>query len=116
MHDTAADHLHTIANRLHRNPVLTALMVTSLIIGVTASIAGVAAWRASSACNAQTSAPPHLVQDVRGDDRPDLVMHQALQADFVVGVGEAAHSELAASRKEAVCPCAASIGRHWQRI
>ena len=115
MQDNAADHLHMIANRLHRNPVLTALLVTSLIIGATASIAGVTAWRASSACNAQTSAAPHLAQDA-GEDRPDLMMHQALQADLALGVGEAAHSELAASRKEAACPCSASIGWHWQRI
>ncbi len=59
MQDNAADHLRNIANRLHRNPVLTALTVTSLIMGATASIAGVAAWRANSACNIQ--APPRHV-------------------------------------------------------
>jgi len=115
MQDNTADRLHTIANTLHRNPVLTALMVTSLIIGVTASIAGVAAWRASSACNIPP-APPHLVVDAGGDDRPGLMMHQALQVDLVMGVGQSAHSELAASHKDAACPCSASIGWHWQRI
>lgn len=116
MQDSAAGHLRNIANRLHRNPVLTALTVISLIMGATASIAGVAAWRANSACDTQTSAAPRLVQDAGSDARPDLMMHQALQADLAMGVGEAAHSELAASRKEAACPCSASIGWHWQRI
>ncbi|HMD29093.1 MAG TPA: hypothetical protein VKH13_11035 [Steroidobacteraceae bacterium] len=92
MQNNSASHFDAISNRLQRNPVLTAMIVTSLIIGVTASIAAVAAWRASSACIAPTS-----------DDAPrsDLLMHQALQADLV-GV--------------AACPCAASIGWHWQRI
>jgi uncharacterized protein (DUF2062 family) len=34
-----------------RNPVLTAMMVCSLVLGMTAMIAAVAAWRASSSCS-----------------------------------------------------------------
>jgi hypothetical protein len=102
MQNNSASHFDAISRRLQRNPVLTALIVTSLIIGVTASIAAVAAWRASFACIAPTSAPPHLMQGVADDaPRSVLLMHQALQADLV-GV--------------AACPCAASIGWHWQRI
>ena len=100
MQNNAASHFDAISNRLQRNPVLTAMTVTSLIIGVTTSIAGVAAWRASSACIAPTSTSPHFVQGVADDaPRSDLLMHQALQADLL-----------------AACPCAASIGWHWQRI
>jgi len=119
MQNNAANLFDGISNRLQRNPVLTAMIVTSLIIGVTASIAGVAAWRATSACIAPTSAPPHLLQGVADDARrSDLPIHQALQADLVIGVGETAHIDLAASHKDALtaCPCAASIGWHWQRI
>jgi hypothetical protein len=119
MQNNSASHFDAISNRLQRNPVLTAMIVTSLIIGVTASIAAVAAWRASSACIAPPSAPPHLVPGVADHaSRSDLLMHQVLQADLVIGVGETAHSELATSHKDALaaCPCAASIGWHWQRI
>ena len=119
MQNNAASHFDAISNRLQRNPVLTAMTVTSLIIGVTTSIAGVAAWRASSACIAPTSAPPHLVQGVAdAAARSDLLTHQALQADLVIGVGQTAHSELVTSHKDALaaCPCTASIGWHWQRI
>jgi hypothetical protein len=96
MQDKAANHFDAIANKLHRNPVLTALLVISLIMGVTASIAGVAAWRASSACIAETSALPRVVKVVVDDARNDLLVHQALQDALA-------------------CPCAASIW-HWQRI
>jgi hypothetical protein len=115
MRDKAANHFDAIANRLQRNPVLTAMMVTSLIIGLTASIAGVAAWRASSACMAETSASPHVIAD---HARSDLMSHHALQADFVARMGQTVRSELATSHTDALatCPCAASIGWHWQRI
>jgi hypothetical protein len=99
MQDHAA-YLDAILNRLHRNPVLTAMMVTSLIIGVTASIAGVASWRANSACIAERSSPP------------------ALQADLVLGVGQTTSADPAPSRKVSLsqCPCAAPSRWHWQRI
>jgi hypothetical protein len=36
---------------------------------------------------------------------------------LLIGVGQTAHSELAASHKDALaCPCAAMVGWHWQRI
>jgi hypothetical protein len=115
MQDHAAFHFDAILNR---NPVLTAMMVTSLIIVVTASIAGIASWRANTACMAERSAP-HLAQDLDHDaGRGGLMMHQALQADLVLGVGQSAPGEPAPPRKVALteCPCAASSGWHWQRI
>jgi hypothetical protein len=36
---------------LRRNPVLTAMMVSSLILGVTALVAAFTVWRASSSCS-----------------------------------------------------------------
>ena len=93
----------TILCRLRRNPVVTAMMVCSLVFGVSALIAGVKVWRESSLCTiAQTSAPPNVVQvdlDVAG--RSDLLMH----SDSAIA-GEVVSS----------CPCAASREWHWQPI
>jgi hypothetical protein len=114
MHDHAAFHFDAILNR---NPVLTAMIVTSLIFGVTASIAGVASWRAKSACIAGQSAP-QVARDLMDDaGRGDLMVRQALQADLVLAVGKTA-GEAAPSRRVALteCACAASSGWHWQRI
>src|SRR5271167_775866 len=94
----AALYFDAILYRLCRNPVLTAMMVTSLIFGVTASIAGVAVWRASSACIARTSAPPNVAQVVT-----DV-------ADLDIGAGQTTHSDSAHSRKVAsACPCTTSV-------
>jgi hypothetical protein len=115
MQDHAAFHFDAILNR---NPVLTAMLVTSLIFGMTASIAGVASWRANSACIAEQSAP-HLAQDLADHaGRGDAMMRQALQAELLLGVGQTAPGEPAPTRKVALteCPCAASNRWHWQRI
>jgi hypothetical protein len=119
MQDNAANHFDAILNRLHRNPVLTAMLVTSLIIGVTASVAGVASWRANSACIAEKTAPPHVARDLADDaGMGDVMVRQALQADLVLGVGQSGRGGAAPSRKVALteCPCAASSGWRWQRI
>jgi hypothetical protein len=111
MTDNAAYRFYAILNKLRCNPVLTAMMVTSLIFGLTASIASIEVWRASSACVAEISAPSDIAQvatDVAY--RSDLQMDEALHADVDGGL---AHSRKAAS---AACPCSASIGWRWQRI
>jgi len=36
---------------LRRNPVLTAMMVSSLVLGITALVAAFTVWRASSSCS-----------------------------------------------------------------
>jgi hypothetical protein len=106
MKDSTAYHFHALLSRLRCSPVLTAMLVTSLIFGVTASIAGIAVWRGTSACLAETSAPPNVT------------MHQALQAELVMEVGQTTPSGSALSHKvaSAACPCAASNRWHWQRI
>jgi hypothetical protein len=85
----AAHYFDAISYRLRRNPVLTAMMVCSLVFGVSALIAGIKVWRVSSTCTvAQMPAPPNVVQVVTDvATRSDLLMHQALHA---------------------TCPCAAS--------
>jgi|ERR1700675_890449 hypothetical protein len=93
----------TILCRLRRNPVLTAMMVCSLVFGVSALIAGVKVWRVSSLCTiAQTPAPPNVVHvDIDVAGRSDLPMH----------------SDSAFAREVvSACPCAASREWHWQPI
>ena len=119
MQDNTAYEFRAILKRLGRNPVLIAMTVTSLIFGATASIAGIAIWRASSACIARMSAPPNVAQVVTDvSNRGDLLMHEALQADLGLGVGPPTHGDSALPRKvaSAACPCATSIKWHWQRI
>jgi hypothetical protein len=95
---------HAIFGGLRRKPVLTAMMVTSLIYGVTASVAGIAVWKASSKCViAQSSASPNIPQmaiDVAGRGSPTMDSEST-------PVGESA---------SASCPCSASNEWHWQRI
>jgi len=41
---------HAISYWFRRNPVLTAMMVCSLVLGVTALTAGIAVWRVNFSC------------------------------------------------------------------
>lgn len=106
----AARCLQATVYRLLGNPVLTAMMVCSLVFGVAALIAGIQVWRVSSACTiGQMSAPLNVgqvVTDVAGAS--DLL---------VMGIGQTRHGA-ALARKDATpaCPCAVSRGWHWQRI
>jgi len=85
----AASYFHATLYRLRRSPVLTAMMVCSLVFGVAALAAGIKVWRVSSACTvAQTSTPLNVAQVVREVVRKDA----------------------------AACPCAASREWHWQQI
>ena len=103
---------------LHRNPVLTAMMVTFLVLGVTASLAGIASWRASSACAlAPTPAGPNDAPVVTGVAQPrDLLMHQAEHADLEMRTEQPLQSDPALSREvtSGACPCAVSTEWHWR--
>jgi hypothetical protein len=50
MRHTAARFIHLGLNSLNRRPVLTAVMVYSIAVGVAVLMAVIAAWRASSRC------------------------------------------------------------------
>jgi hypothetical protein len=53
------------ATLLRRNPVLTAMMVSSLILGITALVAAITVWRASSSCSIpHKTVLPYVVQVV----------------------------------------------------
>jgi len=50
---------------LRRNPVLTAMMVSSLVLGITALVAAITVWRASSSCSIpRRTVLPYVVQAV----------------------------------------------------
>jgi hypothetical protein len=45
------NYFRAISYILRRNPVLTAMIVSSLVLGITALIAAIAVWRVSSSCS-----------------------------------------------------------------
>ena len=67
---------------LRRNPVLTAMMVSSLMLGITALAAAITVWRASSSCSIpRKTVLPYVVQVVEATRRADvLIGHQAQHA------------------------------------
>jgi hypothetical protein len=106
-----------ILYRLHRKPVLTAMMVCSLVLGMSAVIADIRVGRVSAECaTARTSAPSNVEQDIASGS--DQLMHQALQAELVREIGQTPHRDSPLSHKDASgsCPCAVSSEWHWQRI
>jgi hypothetical protein len=120
MKNNTAYHVHATLHRLRRKPVMTAMMVCSLVFGVTAAIAGIKVWRATSVCTiAHSSALPAVLQpvaDVAGQSDL-LIQHQVLQTALSEG-GQTLQAGSALSHKNASagCPCAAPIAWHWQRI
>jgi len=59
----AAHHFRAALFKWRRNPVLTALVLYSIVFGVTALMAAFAVWLASSGCPIrQRSEPPYVVQ------------------------------------------------------
>src|ERR1700732_2706510 len=104
----AAYYLHATLNRLLQKPVLTAMMVCSLVFGATALMAGVVVWRVNSNCSIEArsglSNVGQLVTDSPGHS--DLwIDHQALQAELGVKVSQAASSGSALSNKNASAAC-----------
>jgi hypothetical protein len=68
---------------LRRNPVLTAMMVSTLVLGVTALVAAFTVWRASSSCSIpRKTVLPYVVQVVEETaSRADVLSeHQAPRA------------------------------------
>ena len=62
MGNRTVHHFRAALSRLQRNPVLTAMMVYSLVFGMTALTATIAVWRAGSDCTtSHTAVVPHAV-------------------------------------------------------
>jgi hypothetical protein len=71
---------------LRRKPVLTAMMVSTLVLGLTGLVAAFTVWRASSSCSIpRKSLHPYVVQVV-GEVVP--MQHSALSAARAMGGGE----------------------------
>jgi hypothetical protein len=104
MKTTAGDFPNAILDRLLRKPVLTAMIVMSLIYGVTASIAGIVLWRGDSGCaTAQSGAGPKVAQvawDGAGRGNPMMDGDSPSVAESV----------------STACSCTSSNQWHWQRI
>jgi hypothetical protein len=120
MKNNTAYYFQATLHKLRGKPVMTAMMVCSLVFGATAAIAGIKVWRAGSVCAiAQSSALPDVVQavtDVAGQSDL-LIQHQVLQTALTVG-GRTPQGGSALSHKNAAagCRCSAPIEWHWQRI
>jgi hypothetical protein len=111
----AAYYLHATLNRLRQKPVLTAMMVCSLVFGATALMAGVVVWRVNSNCSIEASSGLSNVGQRVTDSHSGLwIEHQALQAELGQKISQP-QSGLALSHKDASagCPCAALT--QWQR-
>jgi hypothetical protein len=93
----AAYYLHATLYRLRQKPVLTAMMVCSLVFGATALTAGVVVWRVNSNCSIEAGSGLSNV------------------SHLVTGSLSQPQSGSALSHKDAsaVCPCAALM--QWQR-
>jgi hypothetical protein len=112
----AAYYLHATLYRLRQKPVLTAMMVSSLVFGATALTAGIVVWRVNANCSIAESSSPsnvgHLVTD--SASHSDLwIEHQALQAELGVKVSQPSQGGSALSSGKDACPCAALT--QWQR-
>jgi hypothetical protein len=105
-----ARYFDAILLRLNRKPVMTAMMVWSLVFGISVLIAGITVWRANSTCAILNVNPPNGAQRVTDvASRSDFLVHEAPpQAEPDMGI----------SRKDsaAACPCAVSSKWHWQLI
>jgi hypothetical protein len=97
---------HAVLYWFRRNPVLTAMMVCSLVLGVTALTAGIAVWRVNFSCAiAERTVLPNVVQVVTGiANRGDLL-----------GQHEALPGGLALSHKDAPAQCACAASIKWQQ-
>jgi hypothetical protein len=110
-------HLQGLLNRSCRNPVITAMMVTGLIVGVTGSVAGVAVSRARSQCEMAESVVPPNAPEVVIDPaiRRDLPMEGAPHAELVADTAQD-DVELSHGAVSAGCGCATPTAWHWQLI
>jgi hypothetical protein len=120
----AAYYFHAALYQLRQKPVLTAMMVCSLVFGVTALSAGIAVWRVNSSCPVtENPSLPNLVQVAteRASGSDLSIQHQSLQVDLGMRVAQT-QSGSALSRHGAPtgCPCALMESQHaratWRRI
>jgi len=91
---------------LNRKPVMTAMMVWSLVFGTPVVMAGITVWRVDVECAMAQLDPPNGARGVaHTTNRGEVV---ALQVGTDMGD--------APKDSPADCPCAASSKWHWQVI
>lgn len=101
-----ARYLDAVSFWLNRKPVMTAMMVWSLVFGTPVVMAGITVWRVDVECAMEQPDTPNGAQGVADpSNHSDVLM---LQAGMDMG---------AAPKDSATdCPCAASSKWHWQVI
>jgi hypothetical protein len=102
----AARSFDAILFKLNRKPVMTAMMVWSLVFGISAFVAGITVWRVNSSCEIAQLEPTGGAQSyANGADNAEFRVQQA-------------ELNMESERKDPAegCPCAASNKWHWQPI
>ena len=101
-----ARHFERVSFWLNRKPVMTAMMVWSLVFGTPVVMAGITVWRVDVTCAMAQLDPANRAQGVADTTNHSDVL--VLRAGMDMGV---------ASKDSATdCPCAASSKWHWQVI
>jgi hypothetical protein len=67
MRTTAADYFNTALQGLRRSPVLTAILVYSIVFGAAVLMAGFAVWRSTASCPMSRSRPAVYVAQMSAD-------------------------------------------------
>jgi len=62
MKTTAGDYFNAALRGLRRSPVLTAIIVYSVVFGAAVLMAGFAAWRSTASCPMSRSKPVYVAQ------------------------------------------------------
>jgi hypothetical protein len=120
----AAYYFHAALYQLRQKPVLTAMMVCSLVFGVTALSAGIAVWRVDSSCpvTEDPSLPNVVLLATERASRGDLLIQsQSLQVGWGMSVAQTqSGSALSRHGAQTSCPCALIESQRaratWRRI
>jgi hypothetical protein len=87
MRSTAGEYIQAAMQGLRRSPVLTAMMVYSLVFGAALLMAGFAVWRSTASCPMARSKPVYVVQssaDIAG--QPATTPHVASQPSGILRI------------------------------
>jgi hypothetical protein len=119
----AAYYFHAALYQLRQKPVLTAMMVCSLVFGVTALSAGIAVWRVNSGCPTENPNLQNVVQlaTERASRSDLLIQHQSLKVDWEIRVAQTqSGSALSRHGAQTICPCVLQESQRarstWRRI
>jgi hypothetical protein len=106
MLNSPARYFDTVSFWLNRKPVMTAMMVWSLVFGTPVVMAGITVWRVDVTCAMAQLDPPNGAQGVADNPTHSDVLMRQTGMDMGVGPKDSGTD----------CPCAASSKWHWQVI